>query len=319
MATHVVSPSFPGAVDLQAAPLKPATSSALNLDETNIRRPTLLAARGWNRKSLKTVSFDNIKFEEYEGTDDPAIQSSDLPGSRWSREQCAPINCDLEHLLASDVDILVLGRSQWRLTTAIAALNAGSLVAEGGFCLVFSRTLKKYNLIWRADKLFPRPCHRRLQVDSKGCQTDEASSNASPKPKASPKPRHKQGATVTSFPSPSFSTQEVTMDSPEMRPSLGHDVTAPAVLAQTTDSPEMRSSLADSIEGEEDSFMLSEMVSLFRIADQEANLDLRGGTCSEPGSSSASSSPTLTPSHRVIPVANSSLTLQLARQALFRL
>lgn len=59
---------------------------------------------------------------------------------------------ELESLLSAAANVLFLSRSRWDSVAAtVKALNAGTLTAPGGFCVVFARASKSYYLIWRSD------------------------------------------------------------------------------------------------------------------------------------------------------------------------
>lgn len=112
-------------------------------------------------------------------------------GGAWSTERCVVIGHgggDLDKLLEGDAEVLLLGRARWNsVKDVVAALETGTLAALGGLCVVFSKSMVAYCLLWRQDKeselanLFPFLSERDLSCGSEPCGNVIATNGASPK------------------------------------------------------------------------------------------------------------------------------------------
>lgn len=157
----------------------------------------------------------------------------------WSADRCAFIGmegCGLEPLLDGEAEVLFLGKARWTSATmAVIALSAGSLVAEGGFCVVFSRARRTYNLIWRSDKdselarLFPtlpaQPATAALEAAQQPSHRDELRKQAG---LSSPRRSPSASCLMTSMPQPVALAAS----------SRGHSLSEHAVVATVEDSAE---------------------------------------------------------------------------------
>lgn len=70
----------------------------------------------------------------------------------WDIEQCSelgPVGC--EHIFDGKAMLLDKGQ-HFSVEATIDALNSGGIIAEAGFCILFSGSRQSYFLLWRNDK-----------------------------------------------------------------------------------------------------------------------------------------------------------------------
>jgi len=146
----------PLAHSLSAVPKSPARTRAPPVPVAVPSRE--LPAKQSLREALRSSPTQAVDSSTALEREDLTKASCSTSSARrmWSTDRCALLGTDvscLEQLLDGEQEVLLLGKARMvSVTMAVTALNAGSLVADSGFCVVFSKAKSMYCLVWRADK-----------------------------------------------------------------------------------------------------------------------------------------------------------------------